>query len=292
MGIKSILQNIYLCDKSIYQRMEKIKPSISDNVADTLFITVYMRALDAQQKHPVLNDTQSLKLMHRIDYPFEKYSGTKVMSRIGTCVRLKYIDKQLEEFIATHENVVVVNIGCGLDDRYNRVKNASKVIFYELDLPESIKLREQLMQTHRNQFLIPDSAFETGWLDKLKEKHPNSNFIFISEGVFMYFPEEKVKNLLCAIAERFPNARILFDGLSEYLSHQSDKHDTLRNAKAVFEWGFDDNRIFERWDPRLKLDKVFYIMHGMRPYNFMVRLISYIPVFGKGSKVISLTVCN
>lgn len=179
--------------------MKKFKPSISDNIADTLFITVYMRALDAQQKHPVLGDTNRLALMNQIDYPFEKYSGIKVLSRIGTCVRLKYIDNELENFIDTHKNIVVVNIGCGLDDRYSRIENTSEAIFYELDIPESIKLREELILTRKNQTLIPKSVFEIDWLDKLKEKHPDSNFIFIAEGVFMYFPEENVKSLLRAI---------------------------------------------------------------------------------------------
>lgn len=270
--------------------MEKVIPSINDNIADTLFITVYMRALDARQKHPVLGDRRSVELMDRIDYPFEKYSGIKTMSRLGTCVRLKYIDGQLEEFIATHEKAIIVNIGCGLDDRYSRVKNASKAIFYELDIPECIQLRKQLMPIHPNQFLISGSAFEPGWLEIIREKHPDGNFIFIAEGVFMYFSEKEISRLLCSIADSFPNARIIFDGLSETLSRHSDKHDTLRNAKAVFAWGFDDNLIFEKWHPGLKLDKVFYIMHGMRKYSFPVRLISYIPMFGKGSKIISLAV--
>lgn len=272
------------------QIMKKLVPSISDNIADTLFITVYMRALDAQQEHPVLGDNKSLELMNRIDYSFEKYSGIKTMSRLGTCVRLKYIDNELEKFISTHQNTIVVNIGCGLDDRYNRIKNASEAIFYELDIPESIQLREQLIPRRENQYLIAESAFETDWLDYLQEKHPDSHFIFIAEGVFMYFPEEKVRNLLIAIANRFPESTVIFDGLSEYLSRHSDKHDTLRKAKAVFAWGFDDNLVFEKWHPALRVDKVFYIMHGMRPYNFMVRLLSYIPVFGKGSKIISLRV--
>lgn len=272
--------------------MRKLVPSISDNIADTLFITVYMRALDAQQKNPVLGDSKSLELMNMVDYPFEKYSGIKTMSRLGTCVRLKYIDNELEKFISTHKNTIVVNIGCGLDDRYNRIKNASEAVFYELDIPESIQLRQQLIPVRKNQSLISGSAFEIDWLDKLKEKHSDNHFIFIAEGVFMYFPEEMVRNLLTAISKRFPGTSIIFDGLSGYLSRHSDKHDTLRKSKAIFAWGFENNQIFKEWHPNLKLDKVFYIMHGMRPYNFMVRLLSYIPVFGKGSKIVSLSVTS
>lgn len=270
--------------------MGKMIPKINDNIADTLFITVYMRALDAQRKRPILGDKRSLELIEQIDYPFEKYSGVTTMSRIGTCVRLKYLDEQVEEFIDSNKNVVVVNIGCGLDDRYSRVRNASKATFYELDLPECIELREQLIPAHSNQFLIPGSAFESGWLQELREKHPDGNFIFVAEGVFMYFPECEINRLLCYITGSFPNARIMFDVPSRKLSLHSDKHDTLRNAKAGFAWGIDDIHIFEKWHPGLKLDKVFYVMHGMRRYNFLLRIISYIPAFGKGFKVISLKV--
>lgn len=58
--------------------MKNIIASINDNIADTLFITVYMRALDAKKKRPILGDKRSLELMERIDYPFGK--GFKIVS--------------------------------------------------------------------------------------------------------------------------------------------------------------------------------------------------------------------
>lgn len=40
---------------------------------------------------------------------------------------------------------MVVNIGCGLDTRYQRIKEKKNAVFYELDLPEVMALRERLL---------------------------------------------------------------------------------------------------------------------------------------------------
>lgn len=270
--------------------MVKITPTITDAVADTLFITVYMRAKDVMQKHPILNDQQSLKLMKQIDYPFDKYSGATLMSRIGVCVRIKYIDSQLESFIGNNENVVVVNIGCGLDDRYGRIKNASKATFYELDLPETIQLRKQLLPEQSNQFFIAGSAFNKDWMDRLKEKHPGAHFLFIAEGVLMYFDELVIKDFFHNLAERFPESSILFDGITSFLSHQSSKHDTVKNSDTSFHWGFDDDRIFEKWHSNLHYENTFYTMHGMRKYSVLSYFLSLLPIFGKSAKIVSLKI--
>lgn len=40
-------------------------------------------------------------------------------------------------------------------------------------------------------------------MDDLKEKHPESSFIFIIEGVLMFFYEDQVRSVLHNLAERF-----------------------------------------------------------------------------------------
>ena len=39
--------------------------------------------------------------------------------------------------------------------------------------------------------------------------------VFIASGVFLYFKKDDVKKLFCAMAERFPGARLAFDGQNE-----------------------------------------------------------------------------
>ena len=46
-----------------------------DGVAETLFITLYIRAKDAMSDKPILNDKLSLEIMKKIDYDFDKFNS-------------------------------------------------------------------------------------------------------------------------------------------------------------------------------------------------------------------------
>ena len=67
----------------------------------------------------------------------------------------------------------------------NKVNKALK--FYNLDLPEVIDLRQRILTEPVCVSLIKSSMFETTWMHELKEKHPNAQFLFVIEGVLMYF---------------------------------------------------------------------------------------------------------
>lgn len=44
-------------------------------VAETLLITLYIRAKDAMAKHPILNDQKSLAIVEQIEYDFDKFDN-------------------------------------------------------------------------------------------------------------------------------------------------------------------------------------------------------------------------
>ncbi len=55
--------------------MEKIKPDFAqDAIAETLLLTIALRAFDAKQKKPILGDTKSVELVGQIDYNFEQFA--------------------------------------------------------------------------------------------------------------------------------------------------------------------------------------------------------------------------
>ena len=48
-------------------------------------------------------------------------------------------------FIAEHPDAVVVQIGAGLDARYERLGKPRSTAWYDLDLPEVIEVRRMLL---------------------------------------------------------------------------------------------------------------------------------------------------
>jgi len=231
--------------------MEKIESPIKDNVAETLYIPLYMRAMETAQPNGIISDPKACELIEKIDYDFSRFrSGSK--SAMGVAIRVRHFDQKVASFIKANPNPIVVTIGCGLDTRYYRITDKTNAIFYELDLPEVVGLRNQLLPELADDITIGASMLETGWMDMLSEKHPQGNFIFVIEGVFMYFGTDRVRKVLVDISERFSGASIHFDVVSKWMSRNSHHHDTVKYTKASFRFGCDDDREFEGWSPRLK----------------------------------------
>ena len=230
-----------------------VRNTIRDHVADTLFIPLYMKSNETKRRNPFFRDPIACELVERLDYDFSKYDRA-VRSSVGCAIRAKYFDGVTADFIQTHRNPVVVHIGCGLDTRYQRIGKeiTHKAVFYELDIPEAIELREQLLPAAENQTYLKHSMFETAWMDALHAQHPQAAFLFVAEGVLMYFENAQVKQVLVNIASRFPGGRLLFDVTNSWMCKNSHRHDTVKLTNSPFKLALDDDLELEQWTANLQ----------------------------------------
>ena len=98
----------------------KKKIEFENIVAETLLIPLYMRAKEGRRKDAVLKDELAERLMESIEYDYSRFDGAK-LSEIGCVVRGRYFDDAVRRFIFDKIKPVVVNVGCGLDTRYQRL---------------------------------------------------------------------------------------------------------------------------------------------------------------------------
>lgn len=122
----------------------------------------------------------------------------------------------LDRCVETHlqqPGAVVIEMGAGFSTRYHRLQPQSD--WYELDLSEVIDLRislkESLVSRH---FYLADSLFSTEWMKDLAA-YPPENLLFIAEGLFMYFPLERVQSLFADLRQAFKGSQIAFDVLGQ-----------------------------------------------------------------------------
>ena len=171
----------------------KRKYEFKNIVAETLLIPLYMRAKESRRKDAILKDKMAEQLIACIEYDYSKFDGAK-LSEVGCVVRGRYFDDA---------------VGCGLDTRCQRIhRENDPTKYYELDLPEVISLRRELIPEPEYDTYISSSLLETKWLECLKTQHPDCDFIFIIEGVLMYFYEEQVKAVLHNIASHFSGGEV------------------------------------------------------------------------------------
>lgn len=267
----------------------KIKLDILDNVAETLFITLYAKSVETKRKNPLIRDEKACELIEKIDYDFSKYKNSPA-SIAGVAIRSNHFDNMVRKFIKGHLNPIVVLVGCGLDTRVQRLGNiANKALFYELDIEEVINARSILLPPKENECYMVASLLDTEWMDNLKKKHPNGNFIFVIEGVLMYFNKADNKHFFTEIAKRFNSAEIHFDMLNKWFSTKSSKHETVRKTNAEFKFGIDDEKEIEQWHPNLRFKEsyLFTEFKGWRKMGFFVStLMILIPLFKKGSQLL------
>ncbi|NLT49606.1 MAG: class I SAM-dependent methyltransferase [Ignavibacteria bacterium] len=236
---------------------QKIKNNITDDIADTLYIPLAMKCKEIKRKNPFYFDPYSCEVMDKIDYDFSKYSKA-IKSSIGVAIRANYFDGIVKDFIENNTNTVIIHLGCGLDTRFLRLGKSTtdKCIFYEVDLPEVITLRKNLLPETSNNPFIAASMFETEWMDNLVTKHKTARFMIIAEGVFMYFESGQIKEVIQNIGKRFHNSKLVFDAVNSWMCKNSHRHDTVKLTNARFKFALDEPRLITQWVSNINLETV------------------------------------
>ena len=152
-------------------------------------------------------------------------------------------------------------LGCGLDSRRERIgSTADGVPFYQLDLEDVIQWRRAILPPQSNETLIAASAFDTEWMDELHARHPDAQFLFVIEGVLMYFSNEMVRGLFQNLAARFHGGEIAFDMCNSWTVKNSARHDAMKHVSARFESFCDNERELEQWAGNLHFISNRYIV--------------------------------
>lgn len=229
-----------------------------DVISDTLLIPLWMRAEESRRSDRLFEDKEAEELVEILPVDFSKFEN-KTLSRVGTAIRVSVFDRHARSALRK-KNPVLVHLGCGLDNRFNRVDNGEG-LHINIDLPEVISLRNKLNinNNDRNIFMV-GSILETDWMDSLLAKYPDSSFSFFIEGVLIYFSEQQVKQLFIELSNKFRGASICFDGYSNLMVKKSDTHETVGQMKASFKWACDDIKQLELWSPHLQHISTDYMM--------------------------------
>jgi methyltransferase (TIGR00027 family) len=227
-------------------------------VAETLLITLYMRAMESVRPDALIKDEKAVTLMKGIGeaglYDFDRMKSLRLSeeNRLVIILRNREIDRCAEEFLSRHPQAVVVHIGCGLDTRFERVDNG-RVEWFDLDLPDVIALRRKLIDSLEGRLhLLGCSVLEDAWLDMVSA-HGQRPCLFLAEGVFMYLKVEQVRRLVLALCERFPGAELVFDAYSPIHILRHNLQYAFAKIKFNTHWGIWHGQALEGWGSGIRL---------------------------------------
>jgi O-methyltransferase involved in polyketide biosynthesis len=221
-------------------------------IQETLLIPLAARALEAGKRRPVLHDPKAVEILDSIDYDVAE-SGTE-FGRLVTVLRTATVDTWVRAFLAEHPSGTVIEIGAGLNSRFERVDNGS-VRWLDLDLPDTILLRKAFFTDSDRRRMVEASVLDDDWLD-IVAACP-APYFFVIEGVLVYLPESDVVETLKRIVDRFPGSSLAFDTCSRKLLGRQHRLPSTRAFGAPWLWACDDPRSLERLGLRVVKSTTF-----------------------------------
>lgn len=211
----------------------KVKTNINGS-AETMLQSFYARAKYSKRKKHKFYDAKAVELVDKIDYDFSNAKKDSTMGN-GVIARTLVFDELVKAFIEENPSCTVVNIACGLDTRFYRMDNG-KITWYNLDLPETIAIRDQIYQETGRVSTIGISVLDPAWVEKVQVK---GKMLFIIEGLSMYLTANENAQILKIIRDNFENAYVLMECLAKMWVNKEGVEKSIQQTGAKFIFGAD-----------------------------------------------------
>jgi O-methyltransferase involved in polyketide biosynthesis len=228
----------------------KVAPELG-HVQETLLIPLYARARDAARRHPVLHDERAAELVDGLEYDFTRFGGS---SLLGCVLRSAILDGWVRSFMTRHPAGMVVELGTGLNTRFDRLDNGT-VRWFDLDLPDTIALRRRFFADRPRCTMLVGSVLDTDWFDSVAAAP--GPYLFLCEAVFVYLAGEQVRAVLSQLSQRFEGSMIAFDSAGSVMLRNQHRNGSTHAVSARMQWVCEDPHEIEQWGRKLLETRTF-----------------------------------
>ena len=238
-------------------------------VPETMLQTVYARAKESRGRGAI-HDAKAEEIIEKLDYDFSLADKDTAMHS-GVIARTIVLDRLTKAWLSAHPGAVVVNIACGLDTRCYRMKGFCH--WYNLDLPETMAVREKLLPESGTISQIAMSAMED-WGSEISEQ--NVPVLILIEGLTMYLNAKDVQQIFTAISNRFSQATIFVETMNPaMMGHFKEKSIDASNAK--FNWGSKNGKALAELLPDFRFMEEHSLTEGMAVFAPIYKLLDKLP---------------
>ncbi len=242
-----------------------MKHKIEKNtVQETLIIPLFARKVCSELYPNLYRDETSIRLIDEIDYDFSEAekNSRSLMQRFGSlevAMRQNDLAWEARNYLKSHPTAAVVNLGCGLDSTGRTCDNGSCKI-YNLDFPDVIAVRNELLPAGEREENIPCNLNDAAWFSQIDA---SGGAVFFASGVFYYFLTEQVKALVQAMAGAFPGGVLVFDAANrtavKMIAKTWLKSAKIKDVGAYFAVSNAPKEI-GAWDSRLQVTSRGYML--------------------------------
>lgn len=238
-------------------------------VPETMLQTVYARARESAGRGAIRDETAE-QIIGSLDYDFSLAEKDTAM-RSGVIARTIVLDRLVGAWLGRHPGTVVVNLACGLDTRCYRMKGYQH--WYNLDLPETITVRQQLLPESGAISQLAMSAMDD-WGAAIRET--DAPALVIIEGLTMYLSEADVRRIFEVIAARLPKAEVFVETMNPAVAKRF-KERSIEGSHAKFTWGVKDGRALAALLPGFRFVEEHSLTEGMAVFAPVYKLLDKLP---------------
>lgn len=235
-----------------------------NTVQETLIIPLYGRKKCTEKFPQLFQDETAVRLIEEIDYDFSEVEkkGDNIMQEFGfleIAIRQNDLAYEVKEYLKSHPNAAVVNLGCGLDNTGRNCDNGTCRI-YNIDFPDVIEVRNSLLPVGEREKNIAADLKDVSWFDEIDA---TGGVVFFASGVFYYFLTEDVKTLFLEMAEHFSQGCIVFDTCgktgAKMISKTWLKEANIKDVDAYFSVG-DAQKEIAPWSDKFQVSSKGYML--------------------------------
>jgi O-methyltransferase involved in polyketide biosynthesis len=250
-------------------------------VARTLLVPLACRALESPRPDAILHDPRAVEVYNALGGTPDFLMGMSGTDVFITTMRARQFDTFARDFLARNPGGLVVDLGCGLDTRFDRLEDG-QITWLGVDLPDVIELRRTVLPDGERCKTIAQSMLEISWLGDVARL--NKPVIFLAEGVFPYFSTADIKPLVMAMAKLFPAGELVFDAASLFVSrHHNRTSSVLKHSGTRILWDAKNPQELETWGLHL-LDHWYYFDQP-EPRLRAFRWMRFIPFMAKATGI-------
>jgi O-methyltransferase involved in polyketide biosynthesis len=215
-------------------------------VSQTAILALLCRVVESEKKNPVFSDPLAVLCLERLMSISSEEDRDRIMrwkrlyarkpardakARVLTGISF---DRIANLFISSNPGCTVIDLACGFNTRFWRIRN-DKCKYVEIDLPEVVALKREILKDRLSYELIGCSLLDTSWIDQVTS-NGNSSFLLLAEGLFYYLPKQDVIGLVQAIARGFNRSQLVADMAPEKYTKGLWKRIIQLHGHA---WGID-----------------------------------------------------
>jgi O-methyltransferase involved in polyketide biosynthesis len=249
----------------------------------TMLMTLFWRGMESEQPNPILKDEIAARMLPELENEFGHLRRSRD-DQLYNVLRTRQFDRWTGGFLVANPKGTVVDLGCGLDARRQRI-GGEGARWFGVDLPEVVAFRKKVFADPPGYTLIPSSVLDFGWMDEV-DAGRGKPYHFSAQGLLPYLHPEDVHKLVLALWERFPGCELVFDAMSPFMVRLHNLHPWVKKMNVRFYWGLKENDGLEVWADGIHLTGRWMYFDENEPRMKPYRWMKVIPEAAKGNRVL------